>query len=165
MTPEELKAAVASQRNLIANFSRQGLAHDPRCLAAIDQLNVLEAGGLEFWKTVDVIRLAAEARRFLSYADVAEASGRIWKKVRRAMPRHLDQLCRWSHGKGWPLLSAIVVEKPHLKTGHLGEQALSGFIATARSLGVYRGGDGLGFLAAEQARVFDWAAREAGREP
>ena len=75
--------------------------------------------GLVFDTTIEVIRQAAITGRYISYGEVAEASGAEWNKVRHAMGPHLDSLLEYCHLNDLPLLSAIVVNKPNLNSGEL----------------------------------------------
>ncbi|TIV16454.1 MAG: hypothetical protein E5V99_31240, partial [Mesorhizobium sp.] len=62
-------------------------------------------------KSYKAILEAARQGRFVTYGEVAAASGMEWKKARRPLPLQLDQLVLVSHERGWPLISAIVVSK------------------------------------------------------
>jgi hypothetical protein len=86
-------------------------AHPIPDAAAAAELCLLEAGRLDIRRTLAAIRAAAERRACLSYAAVAEASGLSWREARRRMDPHLFGLCRWARERGWPLLSAVVVEQ------------------------------------------------------
>lgn len=163
MTPEERKARVASLANTVENFGRQGLGNDERCLAALEELNRLRSH-LEFRKSVTAIRTVAEQRHYISYGDVGAASGFAWKEARRTIDRHLDELCRWAHLRGWPLITALVVEKPNVTSGKLEGVALDGFIRTAKRLDRYVTGDEKAFLKAEQESVFAWADAWRGQD-
>jgi 5-methylcytosine-specific restriction protein B len=117
---------------------------------------------LERGRSFAAIRAAAEARRFLSYGAVAAASGLAWQAARRRMDPHLFALCAWATGRGWPLLSAIVVDQKSVAAGALGGRPLIGFARAAERCGRIVGGDAAAFLAEEQARVFAWADKERG---
>lgn len=121
----------------------------------------MTATALDPARTLDAIRAAAAARRCLCYADVAAASGLSWAAARRRMDPHLFGLCRDARARGWPLLSAIVVNKPLVATCRMEGRALAGFTAMALRLGAAIGSDPALFLRREQARVLDWAARGA----
>lgn len=54
------------------------------------------------------------------------------------------------------MLSAIVVNKPHVETGEMELGALKGFIGAAEALG-YVVTDKRAFLQEQQAKVFAWA--------
>jgi len=116
-------------------------------------------GTLERAATFRAIREAAEVRRFISYGDVAAASGLPWSAARRRMDPHLFALCQWSTAQGWPLLSAIVVDKPNLPHGAMRGRPLVGFARASERCGrIIPDGDAVAFLAAEQRRVFAFFA-------
>lgn len=73
------------------------------------------------------------------------------------MNTHLGELIRYAHGKGWPLLSAIVVNQKHIETGAMEPSTLAGFVAAAKELGFSVANDEQ-FLRDQQKRVFEWAA-------
>jgi len=112
--------------------------------------------------TFVAIRSAAEARRCLSYGAVAAASGLAWSAARRRMDPHLFALCQWATGRGWPLLSAIVVDQKSVAHGAMRGRPLIGFARAAERCGRIVGGDAAAFLADEQQRVFTWAQKERG---
>jgi hypothetical protein len=55
------------------------------------------------------------------------------------------------------MLSAIVVNKPNVRSGVMEPETLKGFVAAARDLG-YPVTDEEAFLREQQVRVFEWAA-------
>jgi 5-methylcytosine-specific restriction protein B len=117
---------------------------------------------LDRGRSFAAIRAAAEARRFLSYGAVAEASGLAWQAARRRMDPHLFALCVWATERGWPLLSAIVVDQKSTVHGAMRGRPLIGFARAADRCGRIVGGDAAAFLAEEQQRVFAWADKERG---
>lgn len=117
---------------------------------------------LDRGRSFAAIRAAAEARRFLSYGAVAAASGLAWQAARRRMDPHLFALCRWATERGWPLLSAIVVDQKSVAHGAMRGRPLIGFARAAERVGRIVGGDAAAFLAEEQERVFAWADKERG---
>lgn len=145
--------------NLIDNHRRQGAVDAPAYIAALAEHGRRRGAGLDFQTTKAAILAAAKERRFLSYLDIANASGVAWNKVHRNIGRHLDELLEWAHRSGLPLLTAIVVNKPNVATGRLEESALKGFVEGARRLGLVVV-DHDDFLAEQQERVFQWAANE-----
>lgn len=122
------------------------------------------APALDPRRTLAAIRAAAEARRFLTYGAVAAASGIPWNAARRRMDPHLYALCLWATGRGWPLLSALVVDQKSVAHGRLRGRPLIGFARCAERAGRIVGGDAAAFLAAEQEAVFAWAERVRGDE-
>ena len=59
--------------------------------------------------------------------------------------------------RGVPLLSAIVVRKPHVATGEMEESNRAGFLAAAREMGIAVMDEDR-FVREEQEAVFAWAA-------
>jgi hypothetical protein len=117
---------------------------------------------LDRGRSFAAIRAAAEARSFLSYGAVAEAGGLAWQAARRRMDPHLFALCAWATERGWPLLSAIVVDQKSVAHGAMRGRPLIGFARAAERCGRIVGGDAAAFLADEQQRVFAWADKERG---
>ncbi len=142
-------------QNVIDNHRRHRKTTEPAYLDALAEQARRKGKGLDFDKTFALVRAAAAERRFLSYKQLAEESGADWSKVRYAVDGHLGELIAYAHGKGWPLLSAIVVNQPNLATGTMEPATLKGF-AAARDLG-YTATDEEAFLREQQDRVFAWA--------
>jgi 5-methylcytosine-specific restriction protein B len=115
-----------------------------------------EEARLELEKTFGAIRKGALERRYISYRDVADASGVPWNTAWRLIPQHLDELLRLAHDRGWPMITAIVVRKDDVSTGTLRGEALSGFIAAAKKVGVMPG-DPDQFVRDQQLDTFAWA--------
>jgi 5-methylcytosine-specific restriction protein B len=111
---------------------------------------------LSLEETYAAIRKAALQRRYLSYGEVAEASHVPWATARRLIPQHLGQLVTLAHERGWPLPSAIVVNREDVNTGNLQGPAREGFIAAARDVGFVID-DPETFVRDQQQKVFDWA--------
>jgi hypothetical protein len=117
---------------------------------------------LDLTASFAAIREAAEARRFLNYGAVAAASGLPWSAARRRMDPHLYDLCRRATARGWPLLSALVVDQRSVTHGAMRGRPLIGFARAAERCGRIVGPDAAAFLAEEQDRVFAWAEKERG---
>jgi len=117
---------------------------------------VTEAFRLDLEKSYAAILQAARARRFISYGDLAAASGVPWPRAFRLIPQHLGQLVTLAHKRGWPLPSAIVVNREDVDTGTLEGSALEGFLAAARDVG-HNVIDPEQFVKEQQERVFAWA--------
>lgn len=118
-----------------------------------------QTGGLmslDLNKSYRAILAAARQGKFITYGDVAAASGAEWKKARRPIPPHLDRLVKISHERGWPLISSIVVNRDNLESGLLEGESLSGFLAAVKKLG-FTFDDPKAFLRAQQQAVFEWA--------
>lgn len=144
-------------QNVIDNHRRHRKTTEPAYLDALAEQARRKGKGLDFGKTFALVRAAAAERRFLSYKQLADESGADWSKVRYAVNDHLGELIAYAHGKGWPLLSAIIVNQPNLATGTMEPATLKGFAAAARDLG-YAVTDEEAFLREQQERVFTWAA-------
>ncbi len=143
--------------NLIINHRSKGLTSSPLYLAAEAEQARRNPSVLEFERSRAFILAAARERRFIGYGQVAEASGATWSQARRAMPAHLWTLVSHAHDKGWPMLSAIVVDKPNIATGKMEPPALKGFIRAAHDLGRRDiDVDGEKFLRNEQERLFEF---------
>lgn len=143
-------------RNVISNHRRKGRIHEPYYLDAMSELARRKGQGLSFQTSFALICKTASKRQFLSYKDLANASGAEWSKVHYAINTHLGDLIDYAHGKGWPLLSAIVVNQKNLESGLMEASTLRGFVDAARGLG-YTVSDEVQFLREQQERVFQWA--------
>jgi hypothetical protein len=146
----------AEIENLIENHRRQGATDADLYVEALDELEKRKGNRLEFGKSLPIILDAAKARRFLSYKELADASGADWNQVHYAIGDHLWKLVEYAHRRKWPLLSAIVVNKSNVETGKMEPETLKGFIAAARELNIAVT-DGEQFLAEQQKQVFEWA--------
>lgn len=145
-------------RNVIENHRKTGKLHEPYYLTAMEEMARRRGHGLDFQKSFELIRKAAARRSFLSYKELADASGSDWSKVRYAVNTHLGDLIDYAHGKGWPLLSAIVVNQQNVAAGDMEPTTLKGFVEAARALG-YAVADEKEFLRDQQERVFAWATQ------
>jgi len=108
---------------------------------------------LDLKTTYGAIVAAAKERRFLTYGEIAAANDVDWNKVYRAINIHLDKLVGEATKHEWPLLTAIVVSQPNVKTGKLEGAALEGFINAARKRG-YQVSDPEAFVQEQQEQVF-----------
>jgi len=153
-------------QNLIENHRRQKATSAPVYLEALREWQIRKGKGLDFDKSFEIISAAAKEGRFLSYKELADASGADWGQVHYAMNGHLWDLVEFAHRNDWPMLSAVVVNKPNRHTGTMEPETLKGFIAAARDLG-YSVTDEEGFLREQQRRVFAWAksAKPHGQSP
>lgn len=109
---------------------------------------------LDFDRSLEHLKHSAVRQTCTSYGDLAAASNVPWVQARHQMngPNgHLDRLLDICHVHGLPLLTAICVNQGNLADGELGEDALAGFVAGARRLGI----------PANDARAFHREAREA----
>ena len=159
------KKSLPELRQMQSNYERlkkTDSADYRTLLATIDRRGV---NGLDLARTVDFLRHAAAERRYVSYKDIAAASGVVWDNaVRLRMTAHLDDATRQVARDGGPLISSIVVNQPNIATGKLEPVALRGFIKIVAEL---RGQDSIpdrnaaasaALLAEAQQEVFRWAA-------
>lgn len=120
-------------------------------------MSVLE--GLCVERSTAAIMAAASEGLYLSYADVAAASGLEWSLgLSRNINKHLDEVLKRADVNGLPLITSIVVNKPNLKTGRLDATALKGFVKCANGLG-HQVSDlnAEAFLAEQQQETFTYA--------
>jgi hypothetical protein len=151
----------AELANLIANYERHRRINDPRYLEALAERDRRRSAGLSFDRSKQVIATAARAGKFVSYKQLADASGVSWQRAHFPIFNHLWDLSVWSHGKFGILLSAVVVNEPNRETGEKDPDALNGFIRGAIEIGLDVGQDHEAFLRQQQHRVFEWARSEA----
>ncbi len=150
--------SVKDLKTIVENHQRSNKTAAASYTAATAELARRETGTLDVEMTMGIIAGYAKRRAFLSYKDIADASGAIWNKVTHAMPKHLLAVSEHASSKGWPMLSAIVVNKEHMVDGLMKPETLKGFCECARGLGL-EVEDETAFLKAQQKAVFD-AARE-----
>jgi hypothetical protein len=143
-------------QNVIDNFRKHKKTDDPIYVSALAEMDERKGKGLNFSASLAAITKAAKERRFISYKELADQSGVSWGLAHYAIGRHLYNLVEYSHRQGWPLLSAIVVNLPNLKTGKMEPSSLKGFISAAKLLG-FEIVDEESFLREEQTKVFAWA--------
>jgi hypothetical protein len=146
--------------NLIENHRRRKATTAPAYVDALREWQIRKGKGLEFDKTFRIIKAAAREGNFISYKDLADASGADWNQVHYAISSHLWDLVEFAHLNGWPMLSAIVVNKPNVGSGKMEPETLKGFIAAAHDLG-YVVTDEEAFLRKQQNKVFAWAIADA----
>jgi hypothetical protein len=115
-----------------------------------------EEPSLDITKTYAAILEAARRRRFVSYGALAKASGVPWARARHPLFQQLGRLVKIGHDRGWPLLSAIVVNDGDVDTGALRDTTLQGFLAAARSVGLDVA-DPKALVKEQQRKLFDWA--------
>jgi hypothetical protein len=142
-------------KNLIENHLAKRVTNTPLFEDAVRERNRRNGGGLDVDRSVAYLRAAAAERRFVSYGELAEANGAIWDKVRYPMNDHLWNLICHGRCRGWPMLSAMVVNKQHLATGDMEPETLVGFTKAAALLG-YQVTDPGSFLREQQAECFAW---------
>lgn len=85
-------------------------------------------------KTIALLIFTAKGDEFISYKDVAAASGIDFSKVRYQVGKHLDAILTLCDQRKWPLLTCLCVKQSEKKTGALSGDSLKGFIGAARRL-------------------------------
>ena len=156
MPIDVLRLSESELENLMENHRQKRATHLPAYIDAMRELERRKGKGLNFEKSYRLILQAAQEKRYLSYKELADGSEAKFEKVFFSLPHHLLQLCEYAHLHGWPMLSAIVVNKPNVSTGEMEDETLKGFIKAARQLG-YEITDDEAFLKEQQQRVFEWA--------
>jgi hypothetical protein len=156
MPIDVLKLTDKELENLMENHRRKDATNHPIYMDAMRELEKRKGGGLEFDKSYNLILEAAREGRFLSYKELADGSGADWGKVHYSLGSHLWKLVKYADLKGWPMLSAIVVNKPNVSSGKMEPNTLKGFIRAACELG-YEVINDEAFLKEQQDRVFEWA--------
>ena len=146
--------------NLIENHRRQKATSAPIYKDAFREREVRKANGLDFHKSFQIIKAAARERNFISYKDLADASGADWGKVHYAIGGHLWDLVEFADLNDWPMLSAIVVNKPNVGSDKMEPETLKGFIGAAQLLG-YVITHEEAFLREQQEKVFAWGTTDA----
>jgi hypothetical protein len=147
------KLSTVQVETLIKNHRTKKATDAPLYADALRELEKRKGKGLDFDKSLAIIWQAAKERRFLSYKELADASGAVWAQVHYEVGPHLWRLVEYGHQKKLPMLSAIVVNKPNVCSGRMDPNTLKGFIGAARLLG-YTVTDEEAFLKEQQARVF-----------
>jgi hypothetical protein len=142
--------------NLIENAERLRRTAEEIYRQAVEERNRRRGGGLDLKVSIKAILQAARARRFLSYGELAAVNGADWNAVRYPMNTHLGEIIRYAQHRGWPMLSAVVVNKAHLDSGRMEPNTLKGFVDAAKWLG-HDVDDPDGFLDQQQKKCFEWA--------
>jgi hypothetical protein len=156
MSIDPLALSDSQLDNLIDNHRRHNKRHADLYIEALAERARRRGKGLSFEKSFDLILAAARQGRYLSYKELADASGAVWTQVHYSIGQHLWDLVEYADRRGWPMLSAIVVNKPNVATGDMDEETLRGFVGAARLLG-HSVTDEKQFLRAQQTKVFAWA--------
>jgi hypothetical protein len=152
--------ATKDLETIVANCVRLNRTADPVFAAANKILETRRTGEYNMDKTIATIRKHGALRSFLSYKDIADASGLNWVKSRRGVGPHLDAVCLHTIGKGWPFLTSIVVHKDKIDSGEMTQENLKGFLDAVRGAGQEVDVEDVAFLKREQQRVFAWCREE-----
>lgn len=124
----------------IHNHEQQGATKVSLYLALLEERarRTQTRGHLDVNKSLELLVQAAKNQKFVTYGDLAKASGIAWKQARHRMNGangHLDRLVDICHARGLPLLAAVCVNESGRVSGSLESAALSGFAAAARRIG------------------------------
>lgn len=141
--------------NVIDNHRAKGVTSLPLYIEALAEQARRKHGGLDFATTIKVLTDAAKRAKFVSYKQLADASGAKWSKVHWSVGPHLDSLIEYCHRRGLPILSSIVVNQENVEDGTLEPESLKGFVAGVRGVGISVA-DGESYYREEQQRVFEW---------
>jgi hypothetical protein len=152
--------ATKDLETIVANCVRLKRTADPIYAAANAILETRRTGEYNLDKTIETIREHGKLRSFLSYKDIADASGLNWAKSRHGVLKHLDDVCRHTISKEWPNLTAIIVNKDNIATGEMTPENAKGFLRALRTLGREVDIDDGPFIKREQQRVFAWCQEE-----
>lgn len=113
---------------------------------------------LNFDRSLDHLKEAAIAQVCTTYGALAAASGIDWSQARHQMNGsngHLDRLLDICHARRLPLLTAICVNQGSVLDCELGEDALAGFVAAAKRLGLTVG-NARAFHHESRDRCWEW---------
>lgn len=141
--------------NVIDNHRAKGAASQTLYIEALAEQARRKHGGLDFATTIKVLTEAAKCGTFVSYKQLADASGAKWSKVHWSVGPHLDSLIEYCHLRDLPILSAIVVNQTNVDDGTLEPDSLKGFVAGVRGVGISVT-DGESYYREEHQRVFEW---------
>ncbi|MEZ5846491.1 MAG: hypothetical protein R3C70_07055 [Geminicoccaceae bacterium] len=140
------------------NYRNYKKTDDPTYALIVEELNKRCVIVFDIMKTVAFIRERARERKFLHYGEIAECHGYEWDRARHPLNEHLGCVVQYGKHKGWPMLSAVVVNKENLETGEMAESTLAGFLNAAYLYG-YDVQDERAFLAEQQEACFEWARK------
>jgi hypothetical protein len=143
----------------IENHERSGATSAELYKRLLEERARRNSSGLKVENSLRLLSEAASAEKFVTYGDLAKASGVPWSQARHAMNGahgHLDRLLDICHARGMPLLTALCVNQQSVETGELSENSMAGFISGAKRLG-YSITDAEGFFKTCQKTCFEWA--------
>jgi len=120
---------------------------------------------LNLERSLDHLKASAIGQVCTTYGDLAAASAVDWSQARHQMngpSGHLDRLLDLCHARGLPMLPAICVNQANVKTGELGDDALAGFVAGARRLGLLVA-DERDFHRQKRDECWSWGRRQTAQ--
>jgi hypothetical protein len=118
------------------------------------ELEIRTANGLDFDRSFEVIRRAAQEGRPVSYKDVADSSGRDWANVYGHIEGHLLRLAVYARERGWPTPSVIVIKENLAGSGE--PEPAARVLEAARALGPGDPSESP-FLREQQEKLSRWA--------
>jgi hypothetical protein len=122
----------------IQNYEKRHATGEAFYKKLLEERAKRQTRGLKLEVSLQNLIVAAKARQFVTYGDLAKASEVPWNAARHSMNGvhgHLDRLLDICHARGFPLLTALCVNQGGAQTGELGEHALKGFVNGAKRLG------------------------------
>jgi hypothetical protein len=144
-------------KDVAAKYEAKGMTDEDQYIALAAEIIRRSKKTLSIEKTITAIRSASQAGQMLSYGDLTSASGLKWSaKIRTLTNEHLENVARVARQRGWPMITAIVVNKNQMESGTMDEVTLVGFSDCARRLG-WEVADARAFLAGEQKATALWA--------
>ena len=111
---------------------------------------------LRFEETYAAILAAARKRKFVTYGELAAASGVPWKQAWRPIAGHLDRFTEFTYQRDCPLLSSIVVNQANSDSGAIEGEQLEGLLKAAAMVDLSATNPQT-FVREQQERVFTWA--------
>lgn len=145
------------------NFQRLNRIAEPRYAEVQAEIARRKSGNFDLEKTIAAIIVKARVSQFIGYKEIAEASVLEWTRCHWSVGPHLVTVCNYAHEKGWPLITAVVVNQDKVLTGEMKPENIAGFIEAARLAGRNVDLDEVSFIKREQQRVFHWARWEIHR--
>lgn len=157
MAVDLTKKSGAELDTLIANYRKANQLDHPILREALRLRGKLGSKTLDLKRSCAAIIAAAKAGRFVSYKQIADASGCDWISAYPVISAHLYLVLKQARANGWPPLSAIVVNGEHVETGEMKPETLAGFIGAVAGVGYEIEADPEMSLSLMQRQVFTWA--------
>jgi hypothetical protein len=144
-------------KDVAAKYEARGMTDEDQYIALSAEIIRRSNKTLNIEKSITAIRAASQAGQMLSYSDLTSASGLKWSAKNRTLTNeHLENVARVARQRGWPMITAIVVNKNQMASGNMDEDTLAGFSECARRLG-WQVTDARAFLVAEQKATALWS--------
>ena len=153
--PDYSEIPTENLKDMVLRHEKKKVTNTPEYRSAVEELARRQSTALKTEVTIAHLIEHARKEEFTSYGAVADANGAEWSKVHWQVTDHLDYILQICNMRGWPLLTAICVNKENIETGDLAESSLSGFVKGAQRLG-HTVTDHQQFLKDCQKASFDW---------